>query len=404
MAPKTIHGKPSRREFLKTSGKMAGAALFSSLAMGGLGASFSANPAAAGTDSTKGRDDYIIFSPGQIGTMKVKNRLIRSATMVAAAEEGRPGQAYIKLHRQLAQGGVGMIVTGFMLATEADARYSRQLYVYDDSHIKGLEQLAQAIHDADSECRLVAQIGHTGDTVSPSGIKWPFPWKKKGRVLAVDEVDAIVDDFAAAIGRVKTAGFDGVELHGAHAYLLSTFLSPLTNQRTDRYGGSLEKRVHIIRAIMDRARKRVGPDFPIMIKVNSDDNAPKGIRPDNFPALADEIVKTGVAALDVSGNDCLKTDIDDIDEQAYFFPGAKALEVKTPIMLTGGNRSVEYLEKLLKTNEIDFIGMTRPLIREPDLPQRWRKGAGSDSADCISCNGCFGAIMRGKTVYCTQIA
>jgi len=384
---------------------MAGAAVFSGLAAGCIHASINAGDAIAETGSAaKGRERYKIFSPGQIGTMKVKNRLIRSATMIAAAENGVPTADYIKFHRKLAQGGVGMIVTGFMLPTKSDTLYSRQIQVYDDRHIKGLARLAKAVHDADSECRLVAQIGHTGNTVSPSGIKWPFPWKKKGRVLAIEEVDAIVTDFAAAIGRLKTAGFDGVELHGAHAYLISTFLSPLTNHRTARYGGSLEKRVHIVRATMDLARKRVGPDFPIMIKVNSDDNAPEGIRPDNFPALANEIVKTGVAALDVSGNDCLKAGIDDIDEQAYFFPGAKALEVKTPIMLTGGNRSVEYLEKLLKTDEIDFIGMSRPLIREPDPPQRWRKGAGEDSAGCISCNGCFGAIMRGKTAYCIQIA
>ena len=127
-----------------------------------------------------------------------------------------------------------------------------------------------------------------------------------------------MNDFVDAIWRVKTAGFDGVELHAAHAYLLSSFLSPLTNKRTDQYGGSLEKRVHIIRAIMDKARKRVGPDFPIMIKVNSDDNVALGIRPENFPALANEIVKTGVVAFDVSGNNCLQEGIEDIEDEAYF--------------------------------------------------------------------------------------
>ena len=87
----------------------------------------------------------------------------------------------------------------------------------------------------------------------------------------------------------------------------------------------------------------------------------------------------------------------------YFFPGAKALDIKTPILLTGGNRSVDYLEKLLNTGEIDFISMSRPLIREPDLPNRWLAGTGGNKADCISCNGCFEAIMQGKTAYCTQI-
>jgi 2,4-dienoyl-CoA reductase-like NADH-dependent reductase (Old Yellow Enzyme family) len=354
--------------------------------------------------STEERAEYKVFSSAQIGTMSVKNRLVRSATMIAAAAGGRPTEEYIEMYSELARGGVAVIITGFMIPTQADARYERQIFVYDDSHIDGLQRVAEAIHEADNECRIVAQIGHSGDTVSPSGIKWPFPGKTQGRVLGTDEVDAIVNDFADAIWRVKTAGFDGVELHGAHAYLLSSFLSPFTNKRNDQYGGSLEKRVHIIRAIMDRARERVGPDFPIMIKLNSDDNVASGIRPDSFPALANEIVKTGVVAFDVSGNDCLQMGVEDIEDEAYFFPGAKALDVNTPIILTGGNRSVDHMEELLQTNEIDFIGMARPLIREPDLPNRWLRGTGDKRAACISCNGCFSLITQGETAHCIQNA
>ncbi len=395
----------TRREFLKTSGKIAGTMILSGLAGGCVHGS--AKPGAATAENIShpvGRDAYKVFSPGQIGSMTVKNRLVRSAAMVAAADGGRPTDAYLQIYRELAEGGVGVIITGFMIPTRADASYARQIFVYEDGHIEGLRRVAEAVHTADNECRLVAQIGHSGESVSPSGIKWPFPWKNRGRTLSTAEVDAIVDDIANAIWRVKTAGFDGVELHGAHAYLLSSFLSPLTNQRTDPYGGSLENRVHIVRAIMDRSRKRVGPDFPIMIKVNSDDNAARGINPENFPALASEIVKTGVAALDVSGNDCLQDDVEDVEDQAYFFKGAEALDVGVPIVLTGGNRSVDHMESLLKSNEIDFIGVARPLIREPNLPDRWLKGIGDESATCISCNGCFGAIMQGKTAYCVQDA
>jgi 2,4-dienoyl-CoA reductase-like NADH-dependent reductase (Old Yellow Enzyme family) len=185
---------------------------------------------------------------------------------------------------------------------------------------------------------------------------------------------------------------------------LSSFLSPLTNKRTDRYGGSLEKRVHIIKAIMDAARKRVGPDFPIMIKVNSDDNADGGIRPDDLPALAHEIIKTGIVAIDVSGNDPLHTGIGGIEDQAYFFAAAEALDVSVPVLLTGGNRNVDHVEQLLQTNEIDLIGLARPLIREPDLPKRWLAGRGREGARCISCNGCFDAITKGRTAYCVQDA
>jgi 2,4-dienoyl-CoA reductase-like NADH-dependent reductase (Old Yellow Enzyme family) len=397
--------KTTRREFLKTSGKIAGTVVFSGFSAGCMRAAIEPEKVDSGNDtSPEGRAAYKVFSPGQIGTMTVKNRLVRSATMIAAAQGGQPTEEYIEIYRRLARGGVAVIITGFMIPTRADARYARQIFVYDDKYIPGLKRFAEAIHETQSDCRLVAQIGHSGETVSPSGIKWPFPWKRKGRALTTDEVDAIVADFGDAIWRVKTAGFDGVELHGAHAYLLSSFLSPLTNQRTDRYGGSLEKRVYIIQAIMDRARERVGPDFPILIKLNSDDNAARGIQPENFSALANEILKTGVAAIDVSGNDCLKEDIEDTADEAYFFPGAKTLEFKAPIILTGGNRSVDYMEKILHSSEIDFFGMARPLIREPDLPNRWLAGNGDQSAACISCNDCFGAIMQGKTAYCTQIS
>ena len=275
----------TRRDFLKTSGKIAGAVLFSDLSAVCLAdPQKTKGPESGKVSSPEGREDYKLFSPGRIGTLTVKNRLVRSATMISAAAGGRPTEEYIRLYRQLALGGVGLIFTGFMIPTRADAGNPRQIFVYEDDHIGGLQQVAEAIHKAGNSCRLVAQIGHSGETVSPSGIQWPFPGKRKGKVLSGDEIEVIVKDFADAIWRVKTAGFDGVELHGAHVFLLSSFLSPLTNKRTDQYGGSLEKRVHIIRAIMDQARKRVGPDFPIMIKLNSDDNVAQGIGPENFPA------------------------------------------------------------------------------------------------------------------------
>lgn len=394
-------GKTTRREFLKRSASLAGAVIFSGL---GAGCTFvTQGKKSAGPDQNSapsGRHDYKIFSQGSIGKMLIKNRIVRSATMISAASGGRPTKEYIEMYKKLAEGGVGMIITGFMIPTKADARYSQQMHIYDDGYISGLRDVAHAVHRANRQCRIVAQIGHSGETISPSGIKWPFFWKKRGRALATQEVDAIVDDFADAIWRVKASGFDGVELHGAHAYLLSSFLSPYTNKRTDKYGGSLEKRVHIIRAIMDRARKRVGPDFPILIKLNSDDNVQGGIRPDSFPVLANEIVKTGVDALDVSGNDCLQEDIDSAEEETYFFKGAEALEVSVPIIVTGGNRSIERMEKLLKTGEVDFFGLARPLIREPALPNRWLHGKGGDSATCVSCNGCFNVILQGKTTYC----
>ena len=391
--------KATRREFLKFSGKVAGAAFLSSLPGTHSQATLDSTAVSAENDSVQeGIEQYRIFSPGQIASLTVKNRLVRSATMVAAGSGGRPTEKYLNLYSELSKGGIALIITGFMIPSQSDTPYTGQLFVYDDSYIKGLEEIAASVHAANSDCRLFAQIGHSGENVSPSGINWP--WKKKGRMLSTDEIDKIVEEFAVAIMRVKLAGFDGVELHGAHGYLLSSFLSPYTNKRTDKYGGSLEKRVQIIRSIVNKAKALVGSDFPIIIKINSDDIVPQGIRPDTFPALAQAVVSTGVDALDVSGNNPIVKDIENIEDESYFFDGASSLNVDVPIILTGGNRSVSHMEKLLKTNEIDFLGMARPLIREPDLPKRWLLGTADDRATCISCNGCFRAIIYGKTAYC----
>ncbi|MCP4690801.1 MAG: NADH:flavin oxidoreductase [Desulfobacterales bacterium] len=395
--------RTTRREFLKKGAGAAGLVVFSGLGAGCVSATGESTAAEEIRYSAPGgRNNYTVFSQGKIGDLTISNRFVRSATMIGAASGGRPSKKTLEVFTKLAQGGTGMLITGFVIPTKANARYAAQMNIYDDSQINGLRELTEAVHGANGQCRLAAQIGHSGDFVGPSGIRWPLPNKRKGKALSTEEVDAIVSDFAAAVWRAQEAGFDGVELHGAHAYLLSSFLSPVTNKRTDKYGGSLEKRVHIVRAIMDQARKRVGPGFPIVIKLNSDDNVAGGIRPETFPELANEIVKTGVDAIDVSGNDCLQKGIDRVEEETYFYTGAKALEVKVPIIVTGGNRSVEHLEKLVETKEVDFFGLARPLLREPDLPNRWLEGRGDDSSTCISCNKCFGVIMQGKTAYCVE--
>jgi 2,4-dienoyl-CoA reductase-like NADH-dependent reductase (Old Yellow Enzyme family) len=205
-----------------------------------------------------------------------------------------------------------------------------------------------------------------------------------------------VAQFAQAARRVKEDGFDGVEIHGAHGYLLSSFLSPFTNTRTDKYGGSMKNRARIVREIVAQARTLVGNGFPILIKMNCDDNVEGGINLDSFPALAKEIEKSGVQAIEVSGNDAARGP----GEESYFLKYAQRLDLKVPVILTGGNRSIERLEQVIKTRAADFFGMARPLIREPDLPNRWLEARGDDKAACISCNRCLDGFRQGKITRC----
>jgi len=382
--------KRSRREFFELA------------AAGTAGAAFASVEPKPVFAQGERRDGYKVFSEGRIAGIRLKNRLVRSATWESAASKGEVTETYIGLHKGLAEGGIGMIISGFIAPVKLEAA-PQQVHAYDDQHIPGLRKVADAVHAADSQCKLVAQVGHGGGTVGPSGIRWPT--KMAGRALSTEEVDEMATSFAEAIRRVKAAGWDGVELHGAHAYLLCSFLSPYTNKRTDKYGGSTENRVRIIRDIVAQARQRVGTDFPIIIKVNSDDGVKGGIDADTFPELANEVEKAGVDAIDVSGSNCIQPGIDTPEKESYFRKAAESIDVNVPVILTGGNRSIGRLEKILQdSGKVDFFGIARPLIREPGLPKRWLEGEGEDVAKCIHCNGCFGTIMKGGPVHCIQEA
>jgi 2,4-dienoyl-CoA reductase-like NADH-dependent reductase (Old Yellow Enzyme family) len=376
-------GSIARRDFLAMS--IAGGALAASGASG--------EPRAAR-----------IFSKGRIGSLDVANRLVRSATAENAWRETEMTEEGLALYRGLAAGGVGLVVTGYMGVTRAGRASDTMTLICDDRFVDGLRKIARAVHETNPECRVVAQLGHVGpqttfsEPVGPSTTAWPNA-KAKPRGLATKEVEEIVTSFAQAVRRAKEAGFDGVQLHGAHGYLLSAFLSPFTNARTDRYGGSLEKRVAVVREIVGQARALVGPDFPILIKVNGDDFVPGGTDIDSFPRLAGEIEKAGVQALEVSGNNPVRENVA-AGEQSYFLKYAQELRLGIPVILTGGNRSLERLERIAQSGTPAFFGLARPLLREPDLPARWREGRGGPDAACTSCNRCIKGFAKGLPTRC----
>jgi len=351
------------------------------------------------------RDRYALFSQGRIASLRLKSRLVRSATAENAWRDAEMTDEGLNLYRNLAAGGVGLIITGYMAVTPEGRSSDLQTRICDDRFIAGLRKVASVIHQTNKACRVVAQIGHTGmqaqvsEPVGPTAVAWPQS-KAKPRALSTAEVEAIVTSFAQAVRRAKEAGFDGVQLHGAHGYLLSSFLSPYTNTRTDKYGGALENRVAVIREIVQQARKLVGPAFPILIKMNGDDAVKGGIDIQTFPQLASEIEKAGVQAIAISGNNPVRENIARPEDESYFLKYAQALQVKIPVIVTGGNRSVERLEQALKSRTPQFFGLARPLVREPDLPLRWLEGRGAPEAACISCNRCIRAFGKGLPTRC----
>lgn len=366
------------------------------------------------------RKDSITFRPGKIGKMKIKNRLVRSATFEKmGTDKGEVTGMLVDLYRTLAMGGVGLIITGHTAVHPEGHLDPKMLRITEDSFIPGLNKISNAVHDVKKDCKIVLQLNHAGrqqvrpelgiPAVAPSAV-FDVLFQRIPRELTIEEIDEIIDCFAEAIRRAKDAEFDGAQLHAAHGWLLSSFLSPYTNRRDDKYGGTTEKRVRVLQEIYERARKKVGEEFPILIKLNTADYMPGGVDLEEAKRIARYLSRIGFSAIEISSgmweamtrtekelgwkpvpNPEARVGITTREQEAYFWANAKAIkkEVDLPIILVGGIRSIDKVEEILNEGSVDFCAMSRPFIREPDLPICWLMGTGSGKAKCISCNRCL---------------
>ncbi len=346
---------------------------------------------------------------------------------MASIEDGGVTDELIHLYKTLAEGGVGLIITGLTYVHSSGRSYNNQLAIDNDSLIPGLRKIAKTVHEHGDMCKVAVQLAHSGfqslleNTIAPSAVLEQMMGNMP-REMTVEEIEEIIESFARSAWRAKEAGFDAVQLHAAHGYLLSEFLSPFTNRRTDEYGGNTIKRIKIIKDIYKKTVELVGNEFPILIKMNVDDFLEGGIDLNESLKIAKKFSQIGFAAIETSS--CMwavvlrnkeeigfspsyipesRTGINSKDKEAYHRQYAK--EVKkvignTPLIQVGGIRSLDVIEEILVEGSADFVALSRPLIREPDLPNRWLKGTGG-TAECISCNGCVGVVAQ-EGVYCTQ--
>jgi 2,4-dienoyl-CoA reductase-like NADH-dependent reductase (Old Yellow Enzyme family) len=356
------------------------------------------------------RQQYTIFSKGNISNLTIANRLVRSATWDPSILKARKmSDEVLQLYQELALGGVGLIISGGLWVCKENPKANKPwISKYHELRVTGIEEMAQVVHSSQPECRIIVQLENGQINAGPSEI---IGSKRKVRELSKQEITDIIDCFVDAIIDIQQAGFDGVQLHAAHGGLLSTFLSPYTNKRDDEYGGSITGRVAIIRKIISKARELVG-DFPILIKMNCTDYLVGGIDFESFPVIAKEIENAGVDAIEVSGGmwQCLKrsetelgfrpvpapeshTRLKNSEKQSYFLKYVEDLDLTIPVILVGGNRDVERLEEIVKSGKVDFIALSRPLIRESGLPNRWLAGNGSKT-ECISCNSCIYSMYK----------
>lgn len=364
----------------------------------------------------------IVFEPGKIGKLEIKNRFIRSATFESLASDGYVNDKLINFYKALAEGGVGLIITG-VAAVQENARLSEaQMGIFNDDFIPGLKKISDVAHTYGNGCKICLQLQHAGTQnfveearVAPSAVYNPF-LKKAPREMTIDEIKETVEAFAEGIKRAKEAGFDAVQLHAAHGWLLCGYLSPYANIRTDEYGGNTENRIRIVEEIYNRAVELVGTDFPIMIKFNADDFMEGGMDINEAKKIAVRLSKLGYAALEISAGMWAavtrseeelgwkiamlpesRISVGKVNEPAYNVPYAREIKklVDVPIIAIGGINSLELAEKILNDGSADFIALARPLIREPNLPNRWLKGEGNTGVECIYCNACISPGRKG---------
>lgn len=360
------------------------------------------------------------FDTTIINGMSLPNRFFRSATWEGLAnDDGSVTEKLIHVMRALAAGGVGLIISGHTYISREGQTLSRQLGIYSNNLIPGLAAMSNAVHGTGGKIAL--QLTHAGSYalsnltgLEPIG---PSPVFQKsvstGREMTYQDIDSTIQVFADAAKRAQEAGFDAIQLHGAHGYLLNQFLSPYFNKRSDNYGGTIENRVRFVIEIVQAIRDRVGPAFPILIKLNSEDFLHGGATVDDMFGVASILDKTSIDCIEMSGGTFLSHDLapprkgkpDSGEPEAYYEKTARLWKEKicTPLALVGGIRSFETAERIIQEGTADYISLSRPFIREPALINRWKSGD-RRRALCVSDNGCFRPGFQGKGVFCTVAA
>jgi 2,4-dienoyl-CoA reductase-like NADH-dependent reductase (Old Yellow Enzyme family) len=280
---------------------------------------------------------------------------------------------------------------------------------HSDEMIPGLSKIARAVH-CNSYAKIFLQINHAGRNTRESLIGTrpiapsPIPVRMSNQEVQVsssDEIAELVELYLQSALRAQEAGFDGVQLHCAHGYLISQFLSPYTNRREDDWGGNVENRRRFLLNIIAEIKEQA-PDFPIAVKINCEDFVPSGVNMEEFVETSKELEKMELDFIEVSGgipesaNKIIRKGINSTEKEGYFLYGARALKdagIKIPILTVGGFRTKSVCQEALERGDADIISLARPLITEPDLPLKWQKGE-CEKSRCISCNRCLNAVKE----------
>jgi len=290
-----------------------------------------------------------------------------------------------------------------------------------DDCIPGFRRLVEIVHQAGA--RIAVQLFHAGrevakiykperkEALAPSFIHDDPFFQAPHRAVTEEEIREIIRSFGDAARRAREAGLDAVQLHAAHAYLPSQFLSPFTNRRSDPWGGNLENRLRLHHEIYRDIRAKVGEDYPVLVKIGVQDGFPGGLRFHEGKRAAEYLDQWGFDALEIStglrgagyANSEFRTHIHRLDREAYLRDWCREIKRKViaPVMMVGGLRTFELMEEVVVNQEADFVSLSRPLIREPGIVNDW-KNQDRHRPTCISCNQCFEALLKGEELHCAQ--
>ncbi len=329
------------------------------------------------------------LEPVRIGTLALSNRIVRSATSDPLGNlDGTVSEKQIAYYRAFGENGVGLILTA-MAATMPECRVKpSQNSLFDDSYLSGHIALTQAVHE--TPAKVICQLSHAGARgmrpLAPSAVL-DERTQRMPEEMTQGEIDAAVRAFADAAVRAKRAGYDGVQLHGAHGYLLCSFLNPELNLRTDEYGGSAENRFRIVARSLSAVREAVGPDYPVWVRFNSNIvGAGDAEYANDLLYQARRCKALGADLVELSGADY--TALGREGKRLYYLKRAAWIkeQADVPVALVGGIRSFSDMDEALSSG-ISLVGVGRPFICEPDLITRLKNG--QPEARCVSCNQCF---------------
>lgn len=357
-----------------------------------------------------------IFTPFKIGNCEIPNRLVVPAMVANMCPDGLTTEQYIKYHEEKAKGGWGLIITEDYRINEHAAGYPAVAALYDESQIPSHKKFTDIIHQYGT--KVFCQIYHAGrqanhnvnggvQPISSSPV--PCPWNKEvPHELTVEEIRQLVKDFGKTALNAKKAGFDGIEIHAAHGYLIHEFLSPNCNHRIDEYGGTYENRMRFLREIMAEVRAQVGEDYPISVRFSAEENSEGGRRFFESRQMIKDIEEMGADALHLSNGmygvrSSLGIVASFFQQHGWnmdFAEEAKSI-VKIPVITVGRIAEPAMAEDIIASGKADFVAMGRESLTDPHWPNKAKAGCNNDIRHCIGClQGCTASTYQGVPLYC----